>query len=227
MRPAFMNEIEAFSQQFMGCERGHDFEHIKRVRNWTLRIARTEEFERLDMAETAALLHDIGIPKAKPRREHGEVGAQMAREFLLEHGFFPKDEVDAICHAIQYHCTNRGGEGRLLDILRDGDMMDMFGAMGILRGIVFVADKPHYDPENIKGATWRASAEYFDDRFDNGLGFGDTIVDMLNFHISCYENLATGAARRMAAPMVETIRQFVKQLEDDVLDNRSEAEAAS
>ena len=127
--PVDMRQIEEFVEQFMAAEPGHDFEHIKRVRNWALKIARAEGCEDLEVVEAAALLHDIGIPAANPRRKHGEAGAEMAREFLAERGFFTENQIEEICHAIQYHCTNRGGDGKLLDVLRDADMMDMFGAM--------------------------------------------------------------------------------------------------
>jgi uncharacterized protein len=211
-------ELEAFSEQHMCVEPGHDFEHIKRVRNWALRIAREEGYGDLDAVEAAALLHDIGLASAVPRRKHGEIGAEMAEAYLRGKGWFSKETIVEVCHAIEFHCRNRGGDGKLLDLLRDADMMDMFGAIGLVRGIQFVADKPDYDPGQVKGETWGMTAKDFDQRFDNGTGVGQCLVDYVNFHISCYDNLATESAKRLAKPGIKFLRQFVLQLESDVLE---------
>lgn len=208
--------IEAYARERMVGEPGHDFEHVNRVRHWAVKIARAEGYTPLEAAEAAALLHDIGLPDARPRRKHGERGAELARDFLEGQHLFEAPVLEEIEHAIRFHCTNRGGEGQLLDILRDADMMDMFGAVGLLRGIVFVADKPLYDPDRPKGVLWGASAGDFDKRIDEGLGIGDTITDVLNFHISCYENLATASARSMAAPMAAFLQDVLMRVESEV-----------
>ncbi|MBN2311595.1 MAG: HD domain-containing protein [Candidatus Hydrogenedentes bacterium] len=211
-----IERIEAYARRFMSAEPGHDFAHVSRVRHWALRIARAEGYPDLAAVEAAALLHDIGLASAEDRATHGARGADMARRFLLDEALFPADTVDAICHAIRYHCTNREGSGPLLGILRDADMMDMFGAIGVLRCIQFAGDKPGFDPANPKGPLWNMTAAGFDARIDRALGTGDTIVDVLNFHISCYDNLATDTARRLARPGVDFIRRFILELEADV-----------
>lgn len=208
--------LEHFARQHMDAEPGHDFEHIHRVRNWALRIAQDEEYANLDAVEAATLLHDIGLSQANPRRKHGEIGAAMAMAFLREQGWFDEAVVAEIGHAIEYHCKNRGGEGALLNILRDADMMDMFGAIGLVRAIRFAAHKPDYESGQVKGETWGMTARDFDARFDCGTGVGGTIVDYANFHISCYDNLATETARRLARAGIDFLRRFVLQLESDV-----------
>ena len=42
------------------------------------------------------------------------------------------------------------------------------------------------------------------------------MVDALNFHISCFDNLNSDTARKLAEPQVEFIRNFVQQLENEV-----------
>ena len=73
-----------------------------------------------------------------------------------------------------------------------------------------------YEPGNVKGETWDMSAKDFDERFDAGASVGATVVDYLNFHISCFDNLGTSTARELARPSVEYIRRFVKQIELEV-----------
>ena len=211
--------IEGFARQFMSAEPGHDFEHVKRVRNWARIVARGEGYAALDVVEAAALLHDIGLPRAEPRRMHGGIGAKMAGQFLREHGWFPEETVAEICNAIRHHCTNRTGSGKLLDILRDADMMDMFGAMGIIRCVRFASGLPDYAPCDVQGPTWGMTAKDFDHRFDMGIGIGETVTDYLNFHISCYDNLVTQTARRLAAPLAAFISTFVRQLDSEVVAN--------
>src|SRR4051812_42100292 len=61
---------------------GHDFWHIHRVRNLSLRIA-PEAGADLFIVEMAALLHDVADPKlnASP-----EAGRQVLRDYLRESG---------------------------------------------------------------------------------------------------------------------------------------------
>jgi putative nucleotidyltransferase with HDIG domain len=101
----------------------HDYEHINRVRNWAVVIAHEEGYERPEIVEAAALLHDIGYTYVD-EANHGQVGAEKARECLNENGNFNEKEINEIVHAIRHHSSNRGGEGILLDILRDADMLD-------------------------------------------------------------------------------------------------------
>jgi len=210
--------IEAFARQHMGAEPGHDFEHAHRVRGWALRIAEAEDYDRLDLVEAAALLHDIGLSQPRARRRHGQTSAEMAATFLRTTGLFDEADVDCVLSAIRFHGTNRGGSGILLDILRDADMMEMFGPIGLLRSVTPVAHKPEYLPGNVKGETWQMTAGEFDERFDSGVGVGDTLVDHVNFHISCYDNLATATARNWAAPHVEFLKQFVLSLEQQLIE---------
>ena len=43
-----------------------------------------------------------------------------------------------------------------------------------------------------------------------------TIIDQLNFQISCFDNLTSPTARALAQPQVATMRHFIKQLANEV-----------
>ena len=210
-----IQHVEDYVKRAMPGEVAHDFKHADRVRRWALRIARAEGFENLEIVEAAALLHDIGLPFAEQRSKHGQVGAKVAAKFLRANGLFVQQEVEEIANAIRYHNT-KVGDGRLLEILKDADMLDMFGAVGTMRAFTSQASKPEYDPRNVRGSTWEMSNEDFDQRFAEGVGIGDFIVDQLNFQISCYGNLSTETARRLARPLVEFMKAFVVQLESEI-----------
>ena len=212
-----IEQIENFAREHVLIEPAHDFEHIHRVRNWALKIALGEKYTDNTIVEAAALLHDIGLTHTQNnRRLHGEVGAQMAHEFLTENALFPSEGIDEITNAIRYHCTNRGGSGQLLDILRDADIIDSLGAIVVIRTVRYWLNKPDYDPDNVRSSTWQMTAKDFDERFDKGVAVGDNIVDHLNFQISCYDNMATDTGRAIAMPLVTFTRNYILQLEAEI-----------
>ncbi len=109
------------------------------------------------------------------------------------------------------------GGGALGAILRDADILDLLGAVGILRACISKYAMPEYDPRNVKGDTWGLGAEGFTQRFAEGLGIGPHIVDQINFQLSCADNLQTATARRMARPLAAFMRAYLVQLEAEVL----------
>jgi len=216
MNNEIVNEIEKYVQSIMQDTSVHNYEHVNRVRNWAVAIAHQERYDRVDLVETAALLHDIGYTYTD-EKNHGRVGSEKARNYLLENSSFTEQEISEIAHAIFHHSSNRGGEGKLLDILRDADMLDGLGAFGILRCIKPMATELDYNDNNIKGETWGMGVKEFDERMDSGMGAGHTIVDHMNFQISWYENLATNSAKYFAKPLVEFIKEYILQLESEVM----------
>lgn len=211
-----IQQIEEHVRKIMGNEVAHGFSHVDRVRKWALQIAKKENYKDLEMVETAALMHDIGKPGIKNERMHGEVGAVMAEKFLKENCLFTDKKIEEICNAIRHHNKNRGGEGELLKILRDADMLDLFGAVGLMRALTVSAFKPEFDPLIVKGKTWKMTNTEFNKRFDEGVGVGEFIVDQINFNISCYENLNFNTTRLVAKPLVEYMKNYLKQLEQEV-----------
>lgn len=213
--------IEEFARHHMeGGEPGHDFKHADRVRCHALAIARREGYAHHDRLEAAALLHDVGLRSSPKRSAHGEIGAQMAGQFLRAARLFPDAVIDEITGAIRLHCSVEADSSPLLAILRDADMLEMFGAIGILRGVTSKASQPEYDPLNPRGDTWALSAEDFNRRFASGIGVGPTIVDQLNFQLSCFDNLNTETARQMARPRVAYLRGFLEALIDELPEER-------
>jgi HD superfamily phosphodiesterase len=168
------------------------------------------------MVEAAALLHDIALAHVEQRRDHGKVGAEMAEQFLAENQLFESEAIVEIVHAIRWHDSVKPDDSPLLAILRDADMLEIFGAIGLMRGLTSKATLPDYDPSNIRGETWELTARDFDMRFANGTGIGPTIMDQLNFQISCYDNLNTATARHIAQPLVAFMRAFLNQLASEI-----------
>jgi uncharacterized protein len=193
----------------------HGFKHVDRVRRWALLIARDEGFADQELLEAAALLHDIGLAHVEQRSQHAQVGAEVAARFLRERQLVSTQENGLIVDAVRNH-NALGDVGPLATILRDADILDMLGAVGVMRAFTSRYAYPEYDPQNVKGETWRMTAQDVDRLFAEGKGIGQHIVDQINFQASCYGNLRTETARRVAAPLVEYMRGFLIQLEAEI-----------
>jgi putative nucleotidyltransferase with HDIG domain len=165
----------------------HDFKHVDRVRCWATLIASAEGVADLELVEATALLHDVGLAYVQDRKDHAIVGAKVAAEYLQAHNLFTAEEALSIAKAIRCHTLLQGG-GKLGQILRDADILDLLGAVGIMRAFTSKHMKPEYDPYDVKGPTWGMTADDFTRRFHNGVGAGPTIIDQINFQISCCDN---------------------------------------
>lgn len=131
--------IESYMLGFMG-DSAHDREHVYRVLYTALRIAREEENVDTDVLICACLLHDIGRQAqfANPQLCHAEVGSEKAFFFLMDNGF---SEAFA-CHVRDCIVThrfrkNRQPESLEAKILFDADKLDVTGALGIARTLMY------------------------------------------------------------------------------------------
>lgn len=207
--------IETYSKKILNTQVAHDWKHVFRVRNNILKIAKAEKYSRLDLAEAAALLHDIGLPFAKTQGEHGAVGAMLAANFLREKKLFSEKEIKEIVNAIRFHNKKLEGGGALLYLLRDADVLDLLGAMGIMRGFMSRHYQPDYSFGKTKGEMWLSPNKKFDKRFKQGLLPSDFAVDQINFQRSCYENLKTKTAKKLARPLVKFMEKFLLQMDKE------------
>jgi uncharacterized protein len=199
-----------------GVANHHNYSHVSRVRNWAINIAQEEGYEDLELVEIAALMHDIGLAFSEDREFHGERGAEAAGKYLRENNLLPEDKIDEIKLAIKHHSGKNIPGNQLLDILQDADRLEALGAIGIIRAFTSKAGWPEYNPDNIKGDMWGKCGEKYRGVFFPGPA-EKTIIDQINVQIHYYDNLATGTARRLAEPLVEYMKNFVLQLEREVL----------
>jgi uncharacterized protein len=229
---------ESFVQKLMfgqndGMMIAHDYKHVDRVRKWALYIARGEVFKRLEIIEVTALLHDIGLTRltGTARKEHARIGAKMADEFLHENSKLNEQDIELISDAIKYHSSSPqivkrhfsslGNKRKLLEILRDADNLDAFGAIGIMRAFISKYNLPMYDLANIKGNAWELSVAEYKNRFGAAsrevLAPVNTTIDQLNQQINYFDNLHTRTAKEIAAPLIGFMKDFILQLEREVL----------
>ena len=125
----------------------HDIEHVERVYNLCLHLAKYESDVDLEILKTAALLHDVARFKEFQDKtgkiEHATLGAEMAEETLETLGY-SRDKIDKIKHCIIVHRYRRNRKPRTIEakILFDADKLDALGAVGVARAFMMAG---HYN----------------------------------------------------------------------------------
>ncbi len=132
--------LEDYMEQCMS-DSAHDREHVRRVLYQALEIAKREEQGvNTDILIAACLLHDIGRREQleDPGLCHAEVGSEKAGKFLRAQGFSDPFAA-AVEHCIRSHRFSRRAPPESMEakILYDADKLDVTGAMGIARTLMY------------------------------------------------------------------------------------------
>ena len=131
--------IETYMRASME-DSAHDAEHIYRVLSNALVIAREESGVDYDILICACLLHDIGRPDQirDPSLCHAAVGSEKAYRFLQENGF-EAEFAASVRDCIRTHRFRKNDQPESLEakILFDADKLDVVGAIGIARTLVY------------------------------------------------------------------------------------------
>lgn len=145
----------------------HDREHVWRVLGYALRVADLEKAREqqidYDLLIAACLFHDIGRPAQfrDPSLDHAAVGADMAEEWLLSHGW-GEGLAQSVKKAIRSHRYRTGGRAESLEaqILFDADKLEVSGIMGLFRTIAYCnyVDEPFYTVDGAGKVEFTADA---------------------------------------------------------------------
>jgi len=95
--------VESYMQTCMS-DSAHDLEHVYRVLNYALDIAKYEEGVNIELLTTTCLLHDIGREEqfADPSVDHALCGAEKAWKWLKDNGY-EESFADLVKKCIQTH----------------------------------------------------------------------------------------------------------------------------
>lgn len=121
----------------------HDIDHIMRVYNLALTIAKSEQNVDLDILQAAVLLHDIGGAREandpSGQTDHAIIGAEMAKPILEELGY-SESQIKHVQQCIISHRyrTDNKPESIEARILHDADKLETVGAIGIARSFAWV-----------------------------------------------------------------------------------------
>ncbi len=181
---------------------GHGLTHLYRVRDLALKIAKAEGAD-LEVVEAAALLHDL----ARGSANHASASARLARKLLREAGF-PEGKVEKVVEAIEAHSYSGGREPRSLEavILRDADLLDAAGAIGVLRAACYGA---------LKGRELLC----LEDPFAESRPLDDSRYTLDHFYtklLKVDELVKTKEARIEAERRVKFLRRFLDELRREV-----------
>lgn len=128
---------------FATARGSHDWEHTRRVVNLTKTIGALENAD-MEVAITAALLHDIGRCHQADAGNtvcHAQKGADMARSILKDFPFSDRQRQNII-HCIASHRFRKPPEAETLEarVVFDADKLDAIGAIGIARAYLFAGE---------------------------------------------------------------------------------------
>jgi len=162
-RKSIVEETEKFVKKVLSdAEGGHDWWHIHRVRNLSLKIAKEEDVDEL-VVELAALLHDIADPKFHDGDE--EIGPKMAKSFLnsIKVEKHIVSHIENIIRNISFKNSfeELNFNSKELMVVQDADRLDAIGAIGIARTFNYGGHvgTEIYNPE-IKPVKFKTKEEY-------------------------------------------------------------------
>lgn len=116
----------------------HNLDHVLRVYNLCLLLAKYEKDVNLDVLVPAALLHDIARVKESQDKtgevDHAILGSEIAED-ILKKLRYEDEKIEHIKHCIITHRFRTGNEPKTIEakILFDSDKLDAIGAVGIAR----------------------------------------------------------------------------------------------
>lgn len=130
-------KIVEIVQDKLTCS-AHNLDHVFRVYNLCLLIAKHEENVDLEVLIPSALLHDIArVEESKDKTgeiDHAILGSEIAEDILMKLKY-EEEKIEKIKHCIISHRFRTGNEPNTIEakILFDADKLDALGASGIAR----------------------------------------------------------------------------------------------
>lgn len=206
-----MPDVEAYMLACMS-DAAHDAEHIYRVLQYGLRIAKAEGGADLRLLTAACLLHDIGHPEqfADPRVDHAAAGGDKARDWLLANGY-TYQFAEAVRHCVQTHRYRSNNPPQTLEakILFDADKLDVCGAIGVARNLLYGGHigRPLYSVDE-RGAP-----------LDGTEADGTSFLHEYNFKTKrLYDRFYTDAAAKIAATRQRAAQDFYAAIMAEIRD---------
>ena len=117
-------------------DEGHNREHMERVRNAAVNLAKKYLPSEIKLAYIAATLHDIGLSTA--REDHEHTGAKMILSDPYLKSIMSPEEIKEVAYAVKEHRASTGNPKTILGkILSDADRMAVSISYTIFRAISY------------------------------------------------------------------------------------------
>jgi len=154
-----------------------------------------------DIVFAAAWLHDLGVfvgnrpedPKLLGRWDHVAYACERVPLILGEAGF-PEHKIPAVLDAIRTHQPKDDPQTIEAVILRDADILEQLGAIGLLRAISKVGRDTRYSR------------------------FSDVLPVMRSALAELPPRLRTERAKALAPPRIQLLREFIEAVDRDAGD---------
>ena len=148
-RSRIVEVVEEIVRLVMPRDPCHGIDHVMRVRDLALRIAREMGGVDLELVELAALLHDIA--RHVDEKRHAELSARFAR-ILLELAGLDRERIEIVAQAIEDHSFSSGRRPRnaVGAVLSDADKLDAMGAIGVARVFSYGGSRGRSIEESLK-----------------------------------------------------------------------------
>ncbi len=173
------------------------FGHQPRVYALACRIGREMPYDD-DILFAAAWMHDLGVflghrpsePELLSRWNHVPYTVARTRDLLPGWGF-PTEKLDAVAEAIETHQAQ--DEPRRIEaiLLRDADILEQLGAVGVLRSVTKVSRDTRYPTYSSVFPVLRNAADGLPSR------------------------LYTPSARLLAVPRVQVLNAFLAAIQEE------------
>lgn len=170
------------------------FGHQPRLYALACRIGEGMEFDD-DVLFAAAWMHDLGVfvghrpnePELLARWNHVPYTVARARDLLPGWGF-PAAKLDAVAEAIETHQPKDAPRRIEAILLRDADILEQLGAVGVARTVTKVGRDTRYPT------------------------FSSVVPVLQNAADALPSKLSTPSARLLAAPRVQLLNAFLAAL---------------
>lgn len=208
------NIIEAHMLECMN-DPAHDSEHIYRVLHTALDIASTELDVDYEILTAACLLHDIGRPEQISDSSlcHAEVGSKKAFDFLIGIGW-TNERAAHVRDCIYTHRFRKDRPPQSIEakILFDADKIDVSGAIGIARTLMYksTVGEPLYSLNNYGSIN--------DGRNENGSSFFKEYNCKLK---TIHSTLFTDRGREIALGRQKAADDFFNALLEEIKESKA------
>lgn len=114
----------------------HDFEHIRRVLNVAVMIAKEEKAD-LDVIIPAALFHDVVVYRKDTPESHNETDESAGEAGIILNKFkeYPREKINLVQTCIRECSFKKAIKPKILEskILQDADLLESTGVISIMR----------------------------------------------------------------------------------------------
>lgn len=209
-------EILEIVKNELSCS-AHNLDHVLRVYNLCMLIAKHEEHVDLEVLVPAALLHDIARVKESQDKtgeiDHAVLGSEMSVDILRDLNY-EEDKINKIKHCITTHRFRSGNEPKTIEakILFDADKLDAIGSIGIARSFMLAGQfgQTLWSNESLNGNMSKNTSE-------NGrLKDVSKHSPFIEYEIKLKkipDRLYTRTAKEIGIQRLEFMEEFFKRLE--------------